>query len=97
MNQSDFINERLVGELVATDTSNALKTGADLISEGWPHQVFADLGVPPEILPPVVRAGTVLGLVSAAASAETSLPQGTPAIAGLTDGTATQIGAVPMC
>jgi D-ribulokinase len=93
MHQSDFINERLVGEPVATDTSNALKTGVDLIFEGWPHQVFADLGVPPEILPPVVRAGTVLGLVSAAASAETSLPQGTPVIAGMTDGCAAQIGA----
>jgi sugar (pentulose or hexulose) kinase len=91
--QTDFINRRLVGAEVATDTSNALKTGVDLINERWPGEVFAALGVPGEILPAVVRAGTSLGVVSAEAAKQTGIPKGTPVIAGMTDGCAAQIGA----
>jgi sugar (pentulose or hexulose) kinase len=91
--QSDFINRRLIGQAVATDTSNALKTCVDLIAERWPDAVFADLGVPPEFLPPVVRAGTILGVVGPEAAKETNLPAGTPVIAGMTDGCAAKIGA----
>ncbi len=91
--QTDFINRRLVGCEVATDTSNALKTGVDLINECWPREVFATLGVPDTILPAVVRAGTPLGVVSAEAAAETSIPQGTPVFAGMTDGCAAQMAA----
>ena len=54
----------------------------DLINERWPREVFAALGVPGEILPGVVRAGTALGVVSAQAAAQTGIPQGTPVIAG---------------
>ena len=39
---------RLVGREVATDLSNALKTGVDLIEERWPYDVFDELGVPAE-------------------------------------------------
>jgi D-ribulokinase len=91
--QTDFINRRLIGGEVATDTSNALKTGVDLINERWPDEVFASLGVPGEILPAVVRAGSSLGAVSAAAAAQTGIPQGTPVIAGMTDGCASQMAA----
>jgi D-ribulokinase len=91
--QTDFINRRLVGTEVATDTSNALKTGVDLINERWPHEVFAALGVPGEILPAVVRAGTALGVVTAEAATQTGIAQGTPVIAGMTDGCAAQMGA----
>jgi D-ribulokinase len=91
--QSDFINCRLTGQAVATDTSNALKTGVDLIGERWPDDTFAQLGVSGEILPPVVRAGTVLGVVSPEAAKETNLPPGTTVVAGMTDGCAAQIGA----
>jgi len=91
--QTDFINRRLVGGEVATDTSNSLKTGVDLINERWPLEVFGALGVPGEILPTVVRAGTSLGVVSADAAAQTGIPQGTPVIAGMTDGCAAQLAA----
>jgi sugar (pentulose or hexulose) kinase len=89
--QTDFINRRLVGGEVVTDTSNALKTGVDLINECWPREVFAALGVPDEILPAVVRAGTCLGVVNAEAAAQTSIPQHTPVFAGMTDGCAAQM------
>jgi sugar (pentulose or hexulose) kinase len=91
--QSDFINRRLVGRPVATDTSNALKTGVDLIRQEWPGAIFDQLGIPGSILPGVVRPGVSLGTVCAKAAAETGIPEGTPVIAGMTDGCAAQIGA----
>ncbi len=93
LHQSDFINRRLTGGDVATDLSNALKTGVDLLRERWPREVFAALGVPEAILPAVVRSGTTLGVVCPGAAAETGLPVGTPVIAGMTDGCAAQMGA----
>lgn len=91
--QSDFVNRRLVGAQVATDLSNALKTGVDLIDERWPYDVLDALGVPAEILPDVVRPGSVLGVVCAAAAEATGLSEGTPVVAGSTDGCAAQLGA----
>jgi sugar (pentulose or hexulose) kinase len=94
--QNDFVNRRLVGRDVATDLSNALKTGVDLIEERWPYEVFDELGVPAEALPDVVRPGTTLGTVCAEAAASTGIPLGTPVIAGTTDGCAAQLGAGAM-
>ena len=91
--QSDLVTGRLAGAPVATDLSNALKTGADLVDESWPTQVFDTLGVPPGVLPPLVRPGTEIGTVCAAAAEETGLPTGTPIVAGATDGCAAQLGA----
>ncbi len=91
--QTDFINRRLAGRAVATDTSNALKTGCNLSDETWPHEVFAALGVPPSFLPPLARSGTPIGSVGAVAAGETGIPEGTPIFAGMTDGCAAQIGA----
>ena len=91
--QSDVVTSRLVGAPVATDLSNALKTGAHLIHETWPADVFDALGVPAEILPPLVRPGTQIGVVGAAAAEETGLHAGTPVVAGATDGCAAQLGA----
>ena len=91
--QADFITRRLAGTAVATDTSNALKTGCDLFAEDWPRAVFDALGIPPEILPPVVRSGARLGSVCADAAAATGLPEGAAIVAGMTDGCASQIGA----
>ncbi|MCW3838970.1 FGGY family carbohydrate kinase [Micromonospora yasonensis] len=89
--QSDVINRRLVGREVATDLSNALKTGANLITGAWPEDVIHALDVPENLLPPLVRSGTRLGPVCATAAAETGLPTGTPVVAGMTDGCAAQV------
>ena len=67
--QPDVITARLVGHPVAADSSHALKTGYDLIDECWPVGVLAELHVDPAVLPPVERAGSVLGTVSATAAA----------------------------
>jgi D-ribulokinase len=91
--QSDFVNRRLVGREVPTDLSSALKSGANLIEERWPDGVMEALGVPADLLPAVVRSGTVIGAVCRAAATATAIPAGTPVIAGMTDGCASQLGA----
>lgn len=92
LHQADFINERLVGDRVATDSSHALKTGYDPLGERWPGEVFDALGLDAALLPEVVRPGAVLGAVSPSAAEETGIPAGTPVVAGMTDGCAAQIG-----
>jgi D-ribulokinase len=91
--QSDVVNRHLVGNDVPTDLSNALKTGAHLIDEKWPSDVLTGLRVPEDVLPALVRPGTCIGTVCASAAASTGLPQGTPVVAGMTDGCAAQLGA----
>ncbi|MGP4089174.1 FGGY family carbohydrate kinase [Streptomyces sp. KR55] len=90
--QNDVINSRLVGHEVPTDTSNALKTGADAAQVTWPEPVLAALEIPRVMLPDLVLPGTVIGQVCAAAAAETGLSEGTAVVAGMTDGCAAQLG-----
>ncbi|WP_033328395.1 FGGY-family carbohydrate kinase [Streptomyces yerevanensis] len=90
--QNDVINSKLVGHEVPTDTSNALKTGADAAQVTWPEPVLAALDIPRAILPDLVPPGTVIGQVCAAAAAETGLSEGTAVVAGMTDGCAAQLG-----
>jgi sugar (pentulose or hexulose) kinase len=91
--QSDFINRRLVGREVPADLSNALKTGAHLVDERWPEEVMERLGVPADLLPELVRSGTIIGAVGEAGATATAIPAGTPVIGGMTDGCAAQLGA----
>lgn len=94
--QIDFINRRLAGCDVPTDSSNALKTGYDLKRESWPHEALEEQGVPEKILPAVVRPGTQIGSVCAEASAISRIPRGTPIVAGMTDGCAAQVAAAAL-
>ncbi|GGY18665.1 FGGY-family carbohydrate kinase [Streptomyces djakartensis] len=89
--QPDLIISRLIGEPPPADSSHALKTGYDLWGEAWPEAALAQLGVPDRLLPDVVRPGTRLGEVCAAAADATGIPAGTPVLAGMTDGCAAQI------
>jgi D-ribulokinase len=93
VHQADFINWRLAGHEVPTDSSNVLKTGYDLIRETWPYEVLDVLEIPREIMPAVTRPGTQVGTVCAQAAAETGIPAGTTIIAGTTDGCAAQVAA----
>ncbi len=91
--QPDYITRRLVGHEVPADTSHALKTGYDLLHDAWPGELLDRLGVPPELMPDVVRSGCELGEVGEKAAQETGIPAGTPVIAGMTDGCAAQLAA----
>ncbi|OGP88982.1 MAG: hypothetical protein A2156_04880 [Deltaproteobacteria bacterium RBG_16_48_10] len=88
LHAADFLVGKLTGDFNCTDTSNALKSGVDLISGMWPEFIERELGLPLSKFPKVFRPGEKLGEVSAEASRETGLQAGTPVIAGASDGTA---------
>lgn len=92
LHQSDFITEKLTGHKTATDLSNALKTGCDLLTGTWPQELMAALGVPDGALPRLTLPGTVIGHVCPAAAQATGIPAGTKVVAGMTDGCAAQLG-----
>ncbi len=88
---ADFIVGRLTGQYGVTDFSNALKTGYDLGRYRWPVFIEADLAIPLEKLPKVVRPGSLIAETSAACAESTGLPVGIPVLAGMTDGCTSQI------
>ncbi|MBB5789550.1 FGGY-family carbohydrate kinase [Jiangella mangrovi] len=90
---ADVVAAALVGHRVPTDSSHALKSGYDVVEERWDPQLLDAAGVDAGRLPSVVPPGTRLGTVTAASSAHTGLPAGTPVVAGMTDGCAAQIAA----
>lgn len=90
---ADYVGSYLAGTPVAADSSHALKSGYDLVAERWPQAEFERAGIPVGMLPPVVRPGTVIGAIGASGAAETGLRKGTPIVAGMTDGCASQIAA----
>jgi sugar (pentulose or hexulose) kinase len=88
VHQTDWIVGMLCGQYDVTDTSTALKTGADPGALDWPEAIERELGLPRELFPRLVRSGTPIGQVTRAAAAATGLPAGAPVVAGCTDGTA---------
>ncbi len=91
VHQGDHMVSRLTGRPTATDSSQALKTGLDLLTMQWPTAVFDQLGLDPSLLPEPVLPGTILGVVSTAAAEHTGIPAGAEVKAGMTDGCAAQI------
>jgi sugar (pentulose or hexulose) kinase len=91
--QCDYVNRRLLGCEPATDWSHALKSGYDPGECSWPLAVLERLGVREDLLPEVVRPGTLLGEVCEEGARETGVPIGTHVRAGMTDGCAAQIAA----
>ncbi len=90
---SDVVVSALTGEAPVTDTSHALKTGADPTSAMWRRELMTAAGVDPSWLPQLVRPGTVVGGVSTGIAARTGLVAGTPVIVGMTDGCTGQLAA----
>jgi autoinducer 2 (AI-2) kinase len=86
---SDWILYRLSGVQV-TEPSCGSSTGMFTLSRrSWSEQIAQTCGLPPQVLPPVVDPGTVIGQVTAAAAEQTGLRAGTPVVAGGAD---TQLG-----
>jgi D-ribulokinase len=84
---------RLTGADAPTDTSHALKTGADPESLQWPADLLARAQVAESQLPRLSRPGAVVGGLSARSAASTGLPAGTPVVLGMTDGCTGQVAA----
>jgi sugar (pentulose or hexulose) kinase len=87
---ADFVSGMLTGSWSFTDHTNALKSCFDLLDYEWPD-FFDDIGLPRDRMPEVVTPGTVIGEVQPSATADTGIPAGTPVMAGLTDGCASQL------
>jgi xylulokinase len=88
LHAADYLNGHLTGDFDTTDTSNALKSGVDLLAGVWPSFIEDELHIPLAKLPRVFEPGQQLGVVSTTAAAESGLPAGTPVVAGASDGTA---------
>ena len=86
--QATWICRQLVGNVVPTDYSNALKFGYDL--EKSQYYTWIDPAICAQ-LPAVVEPGTILGELCRKASEQTQLPEGLPLVAGVTDGVASCI------
>ena len=88
LHAADFLVGKLTGNFDCTDTSNALKSGVDLISGSWPSFIEERLGLPLPKLPQVHRPGEKVGEVTRVAAKETGLKEGISVIAGASDGMA---------
>ncbi len=88
LHAADFIVSRLSGGAMVSDTSNALKTGYDLVACCWPAFIADELGIPLDRLPEVVTPGDAVAEVSDEAASATGLPAGGRIVAGCSDGTA---------
>ena len=83
VHQADWIASLLAGAPVASDESNALKTGYDPVARHWPDWL-SDTPLRPGLLPDVLPAGTLTGTTAGTFG----LPSGVALIAGVTDGCA---------
>jgi xylulokinase len=88
LHQADFISTRLLGKKgkLLTDTSNALKTGYDILNFQWP-KYMADLGIADK-MPEVVKTGSLLGVVDSQVASLFGFSKDVELIAGMTDSVA---------
>jgi xylulokinase len=84
---ADYIVGKITGNFSISDTSNALKTGFDLIDKKWPSFI-SGLGIDPGLFPEVKLPGEVIGEVRGEVEKETGIPKGVLVCAGATDGVA---------
>ncbi|GAA2226902.1 FGGY-family carbohydrate kinase [Herbiconiux moechotypicola] len=85
----DIVAAALAGRLLPSDTSHALKSGIDPVTATWDDAALAALDLPREVLPDLLRPGTVIGEV--ADPGTLGLPEGVLIVAGMTDGSTGQI------
>ncbi|MBV8814083.1 MAG: hypothetical protein JO271_06310 [Verrucomicrobia bacterium] len=85
LHMADYIAYRLSG-VPATDPSLACRTLAyNLAKRTWAAELIKDAGVDPGSFPPVLRSGTPLGPVTAAAASATNLPADCVVCVGIHD------------
>lgn len=75
---SDWVGYKLCGK-IAVDPSNAGTTGMlALTSRQWQPEILQQAELNPDILPPVLETGSILGHITQQAANETGLCEGTP-------------------
>jgi xylulokinase len=84
-----FLHRKLTGARVI-DPSNASFTGLyeTTTLRGWSRELCANLGIDPSLLPEVREADEICGTITAEASREFGLREGTPVLTGIMDGSA---------
>jgi xylulokinase len=71
---ADYIAYRL-SNIPATDRSLACRTLAYNLAKGvWECDLLTEVGIDADVLPPILRSGTLLGPITPAAAKETNLP-----------------------
>ncbi|MDH5703291.1 MAG: FGGY family carbohydrate kinase, partial [Aigarchaeota archaeon] len=90
LHESDFISYKLTGQ-ICTSSNVAGKSHADLKGDRYVEEIYEDVKIDVNLLPPIRSIGEVVGTVSGQASEETGLPEGVPVINGLTDGSSGDI------
>lgn len=88
-----YITAQLSG-ILACDTNHAASWGIlDINANRWDEQLVSRLGIPADILPPVMVSAVPMGKISDEAAAETGVPRGTVVCAPIGDNQAAVIGA----
>ena len=82
---NDWIGYLLSGARVVEESNACESMLFDVTARAWSDEILDATGVPRAILPPVCRAGTAIGRVTAAAAAATGIPVGVPVFAGGAD------------
>jgi sugar (pentulose or hexulose) kinase len=82
----DIVAFRLTGEQRGDPTEASTQMAFDLAARDYSAELLAEAGVSPELLPPLVAPGGVVGHVTAEAAEATGLPAGIPVCAAGHDG-----------
>ena len=91
----DLLAYWLTGEL-RTEITNASTTGLlDARSRSWSAEAFAALGLPLDLLPPLIEPGEIVGVITAEVADGTGLPATTSVVAVGSHDTASAVVAVP--
>ncbi|MHA7279769.1 rhamnulokinase [Arthrobacter sp. MDT2-2] len=91
----DLLAYRLTG-VRRTEATNASTTGLlDAGTGTWAEDLFAPLGLAPDLFPPLVEPGAVVGRLLPAVAAATGLPGSTAVVAVGSHDTASAVAAVP--
>lgn len=89
----DYIAFRLTGAR-GVERNWALESGLfDLRTGGWAPDICTAAGIDDRLLPPVREPSEVVGSVTAEAAEDTTLPEGTPVVAGSADHVASAFAA----
>ncbi|RWC57387.1 MAG: carbohydrate kinase, partial [Mesorhizobium sp.] len=87
LHQADWIAGQFSGRFDVSDENNSLKTGYDVEAGRWPDWIDAT-GMRMELLPEIVRPGSVTGRLTADAAERFGLARDIAVVAGTTDGCA---------
>ncbi len=88
----DYVRFLLSGHLATEPTDAGNTLFLDLASRRWDAGLYADMGLEPATLPPLVAPTDVVGGVTPAAAAATGLTAGTPVVAGGADMATSVVG-----